>query len=425
VPELHRDGQTMNEPGGKDQVRKVRPLPNPDGNATVTVVVPCYNYARYLPQAVESALSQAGVVVDVVVVDDCSTDESLAVARSLAARDARVKVIAHGCNSGPVQTFNDGLEQARGEFLVRLDADDLLTPGSLERSVAVMRAHPSVGLVYGHPLHFSGTGLPVARGTATRWTIWQGRRWLADRCRSGFNVITSPEAFMRRSVVDKVGGQQPLAHTHDMEMWLRMSAFSDVAYIHGADQAWHRDHAASLSARKVDGYRDLVERQSAFEVLFSGTAGTIPEAPQLRSLAMTAIAAAAVEAATRQYDHPRPNAELVGRYRGIARSAVPRVEAVPGWRGLEKRMAMNPDATSRHPVFFMERALRGIRGAVRHRRWHSTGVYEASCLRPSVIAEGSRASGMVIMRNWRRCYPFRANYYQIFHALLQFAKKPR
>ncbi|PWK76877.1 glycosyltransferase family A protein [Aminobacter sp. AP02] len=350
-----------------------RTRPKPDGNASVTVVIPCYNYARYLPQALQSALSQAGVITNVVIVDDASSDDSLAVARSLATSDARIAVLAHERNMGPVQTFNDGLAQAQGEFLVRLDADDLLTPGSLARSVAVMRQNANVGLVYGHPLHFSGEALPVPRLTATHSTIRPGHQWLADRCRFGFNVITSPEVMMRKSVVDRVGGQQPLAHTHDMEMWLRVAAFSDVAYIHGADQAWHREHSASLSARKVDVYRDLVERRAAFEVLFAGIAGKIPQAADLRFSAMMAIATDAIELASRQYDHPRADIEMVEKYCEVARATVPAVEDVPGWNGLKKRMAMGSRIASRHPLFFFERAVRGLRGAVRRRRWHRTG----------------------------------------------------
>lgn len=346
----------------------------PSAGPTVTVVIPCYNYARYLPQAVESVLSQAGAAVDIVIVDDASGDDSLAVARTLAARDPRVAVIAHSHNTGPVATFNDGLAQATGEFLVRLDADDLLTPGSLARSLAVMHAHPTVGLVYGHPLHFHGAQLPAARSKATRWTLWPGRQWLADRCHTGFNVITSPEVLMRRSVVDRVGGQKELAHTHDMEMWLRLSAFSDVAYIHGADQAWHREHADSLSARHVDTFRDLTERQAAFETLFSGMASSLKEAGTLRAAAMRAIAIDAVELASRQYDHANPDALMVARLREIAAALTPDVTTLPGWAGLEKRMAMGAPRAFLHPPFFAERVMRGLAGIHRRRRWHRCGV---------------------------------------------------
>lgn len=342
--------------------------------ATVTVVIPCYNYGRYLPQAVGSVLAQPGIAVDVVVVDDASADDSLAVARGLAAADARVAVLSHARNAGPVATFNDGLALASGEFLVRLDADDLLTPGALARAVAVMRAHPAVGLVYGHPLHFRGDRLPPARGRATGCTVWPGRRWLADRCVTGLNVITSPEVLMRRSVVDRVGGQNALAHTHDMEMWLRMSAFCDVAYIHGADQAWHREHADSLSARHVDALRDLLERRDAFEVLFAGPAGGLPEAGRLRAAAMRALATDAVELASRQYDHAGADAALAARLRAIALSLVPDAAALPGWSGMERRMAMGARRASRHPLFFAERVLRGLAGRYRRRRWHRAGI---------------------------------------------------
>ena len=212
---------------------------------TVTVVIPCFNYGRFLPDAVTSALSQDGVEVDVVVVDDRSTDDSLAVARALAVEHPAVRVLAHDTNQGPVATFNDGLEFVSGEFLVRLDADDLLTPGSLARAAALARCYPSVGLVYGHPRHFTSEP-PAPRLRVRSWTVWPGRHWLADRCRTGLNVITSPEVLMRTSVVQRVGGQQPLMHTHDMEMWLRISAFADVARVNGPDQAWHRDHPDSL-----------------------------------------------------------------------------------------------------------------------------------------------------------------------------------
>ncbi len=341
--------------------------------ATVTVIIPCYNYARYLPDAVGSVLSQTGVIVDVVIVDDASTDNSLDTAHQLAAGDARITIVSHPRNAGPVETFNDGLRIARGEFLVRLDADDLLTPASLERSVAVMRQFPSVGLVYGHPLHFSGGDLPAHRARATAWTVWPGREWLADRCRTAFNVITSPEVLMRRCVVDQVGGQMPLAHTHDMEMWLRMSAFSDVAYIKGADQAWHREHNQSLSAREVDGFRDLLERRAAFETLFAGSAGALPESAALRSAATRALASHSIEVAKRRYDHVKVDRDLVAALRDFARELVPDVERIPGWRGLDRRAAIGPGPAARHPVFFLERVARGLRDAWRRRRWHRAG----------------------------------------------------
>ncbi|WP_018896717.1 glycosyltransferase family 2 protein [Rhizobium sp. 2MFCol3.1] len=356
--------------------RKLRADIHPaTGLATVTVVIPCYNYARYLREAVNSALSQEGVVVDVIIVDDRSTDNSLAVARNLAAADVRVVVIAHDINSGAVKTFNDGLAAARGEYLVRLDADDLLTPRSLLRSVAVMQRFPSVGLVYGHPIHFTGSQLPAHRDHPTSWTVWPGRDWLETRCRTGTNVITSPEVLMRRAVVDIVGGQMPLAHTHDMEMWLRMAAFCDVAYIKGADQAWHREHPKSLSAVEVDPLRDVMERRDAFETLFSGMAGQIPQADAFRDKARLAIAASAVKLAINRYDRGKLDASETEKLREIATAMVADVRAVPGWRSLERRMLLGARGTRRDLRCIIERVARGVSGRYAQWKWHRTGEW--------------------------------------------------
>lgn len=352
-----------------------QPVLKGDDLRTVTVVVPCYNYARYVGQAIESALGQTGVSSDVVVVDDASTDNSADVARSYAAKDPRVRVLAHTMNAGPVKTFNDGLAVAHGEFLVRLDADDMLTPGSLARSIAVLRAHASVGLVYGHPIHFSGDALPAPRLAPSHWTIWPGQQWLRDRCRDAYNVITSPEVVMRSSVVQKVGGQQDLAHTHDMEMWFRIAALSDVAYIHGADQAWHRKHADSLSAREVDHYRDLLERKEAFDILFDGVSGMLADADSYRRDAYTALAKQALVLACRELDHGRDSEIRAGQFLSMAHSVAPDLSDLQEWNSYQARLRVPPRIRKWHPASLFARIHRRLDHAQSMRRWHRDGVF--------------------------------------------------
>lgn len=350
---------------------RARPRAVPTADATVTVVIPCHDYARYLPAAVGSVLGQEGVRVDVVVVDDASTDDSLAVARRLAAADPRVTVLAHPRNLGPVDTFNDGLARAAGEFLVRLDADDLLTPGSLARSVAVARAYPSVGLVYGHPVHFAGDP-PPARTRARRWTVWPGRRWLADRCADGYNVITSPEVLMRGSVVAAVGGQRPLAHAHDMEMWLRLAARADVAHVAGADQAWHREHAASLSAREVDDATDFRERVAAFAELTAVGAAGLAERDELAAAARRALVRQALRACRYEVDRGRRDPERVRRLMSEALRVAP--ELAGPWARLDAALDARPGPVGR--AAGLARAVRVRADDVRRgRRWARTGTY--------------------------------------------------
>jgi glycosyltransferase involved in cell wall biosynthesis len=217
---------------------------------------------------VGSALAQDEVDPQVIIVDDASTDDSAEVAARFARSDQRVSVVRHLANTGHVQAFNDGLEVATGEFIVRLDADDLLTPGSLARAVALFDAFPKVGLVYGHPVHFTDAVPPGARSTVRRWRVWRGEDWVAYRCARGVNCITTPEAMIRASVVYSIGGLNTALHfAQDMEMWLRAASVSDVGWIDGADQALHRDHPGSMSATNGSGQLlDLQERAKVFDV---------------------------------------------------------------------------------------------------------------------------------------------------------------
>lgn len=355
------------------QARRVQPIPGATGASrpSVSVIVPCYNYGRFLRQSVGSALAQTGVSVDVIIVDDRSTDDSLAVARSLAQSDSRVTVIAHEKNQGPVATFNDGLAKATGQYLVRLDADDLLTPGSLLRSVALLEAFPSVGLVYGHPLHFSGDSLPAARTETRSWTLWPGREWLLRRCQRGVNCITSPEVVMRSSVVTLVGGQKDIAHAHDMEMWMRIALVSDVGHVDGADQAWHREHESSLSARGSNVLVDLFERRQAFDTLVESL--TNIEARRLGWLARRALAHEALDRACRAYDRGVVSQRPVNEYVSFAKDTFPGIEGTAAWRRYQWRCKAGQYA-SKMPWFVLAAILRHVRERYARYKWARTGL---------------------------------------------------
>lgn len=358
---------------GKLSVRQsLRPTVPLHAQELVSVVIPCFNYATYLPAAVESVLSQGHVRTEVIIVDDCSTDQSLEAARRLAKLHPNVRVVEHVTNRGPVETFNDGLAAATGDFLVRLDADDLLTPGSLCRAVAVLNEHENVGLVYGHPLHFSGDTLPKPRLQTSSVTLWPGSEWLARRCRDGLNVITSPEVVMRKSLVDRVGGQQPLAHTHDMEMWLRLAAFSDVAYLRGCDQAWHREHALSLSAQKVDVLLDLKERRRAFDTLFSGVAGLQPGASELSRGAELALDRASIKLAQHELDRHGTGTLQLELLLNEVRSSLTGTRNEVDRLQKQARGTLSPS----RKIFALGRRLKGkIRTESSWRRWHRTGEF--------------------------------------------------
>ena len=114
----------------------------------VTILINNYNYARFLPAAIDSALSQTYHPLEVVVVDDGSTDESPDIIRDYGERIRPV----FKWNGGQASAFNAGFAASRGEVICLLDADDFFFPEKTERSVSALLAHPEVGWVF-HPVH--------------------------------------------------------------------------------------------------------------------------------------------------------------------------------------------------------------------------------------------------------------------------------
>ncbi|TQJ59045.1 glycosyl transferase family 2 [Arthrobacter sp. SLBN-83] len=233
---------------------------------TVSVVIPCYNYARFLPAAVQSVLEQDAVNPDIIIVDDASTDNSAHIALKMAGSEPRIRVIRHHTNMGHIATYNDGLCQATGDYVVLLSADDLLAPGSLARSTALMEAHPEVGLVYGFASEFSDAPPPV-RPRRTSWTLWSGRQWIQLMFGRGANIIMNPEAVVRRSVLDQLGGYNAgMPHAADMDFWLRAAAISGVGRVNGPVQAYYRVHGGNMHLTDFGAFIDDIRaRRQVFE----------------------------------------------------------------------------------------------------------------------------------------------------------------
>lgn len=228
----------------------------------VEVMVTCYNYARYLRQAVESVLTQSHSDLSLVVLDDASTDETPAVSAALAAADPRVSVVRHPSNRGHIAVYNDAIDRARHDILLLLSADDLLLPGALERAVAAFETHLDLGLVHGAwvavPADWKGQVEPLPGGPLKRLHAGRFLKQLAER-----NHIATATAFVRRREQQRLGHYRAdLPHTADLEMWVRFALHSQVAYIPQRQAAW-RFHDDQMS--KGYGPRaDLAQCIAAF-----------------------------------------------------------------------------------------------------------------------------------------------------------------
>lgn len=342
----------------------------------VTVVIPCYNYGRFLGDCVHSVLAQDGVDVDALILDDASTDDSCDVAARLAGSDARVTVIRHDRNAGHIATYNEGLAEASGKYVVLLSPDDMLCRGSLARATAVMEAQPQVGLVYGNPRVIYGYDVGAARTRGRGVRVWGGRDWIARQCRRGLNCIYSPEACVRASVQRAVGGYNPvLPHTGDLEMWLRIASVADIARVN-SDQAYRRIHGGGMMQTMFAGLlADLRGRREAYEAFFAGPGAHLPAAEANLATARRRLAGEALDHVCTHLQKGGSVSPEMAEYVTFAAELGP--EAARLWQWGEYRLLI-AEADRTGPVRAARLGYgalrRDLEGRYRWSRWRLTGV---------------------------------------------------
>lgn len=349
--------------------------PTASARPTVSVIVPCYNYGHFLEGCVASVLSQRGVDVRLLVIDDRSTDDSAAVCRRLAERDDRVEFRQHRENAGLIATANEGLEWAQGEYVVLLSADDLLVPGSLQRAAAVMSEHPDVGLVYGRPLiALEGRALPQPSGKWRSTRVWTGEEWIRMRCRTGHNCISSPEVVVRSSVQRAVGSYDPACyHTSDLNMWLRIAAVAQIAHIRGMPQAIYRIHADSMLRSQDGPLTYLRERRAAFDSFFASCGSTLDAPDRSQAMVGRTLARQALWRACREVEG-LSNAQAVDEYVDFALDIYPDARRLREWRGLALRRRLGAGRSRMFPPFVLAGATHRLRYHADRARWRLKGT---------------------------------------------------
>jgi glycosyltransferase involved in cell wall biosynthesis len=256
----------------------------------VDIFVPCYNYGRFLEACVGSVLGQSVKDVRVLIIDDASSDDSLAVARRLADANPAVSVLAHPRNKGHISTYNEGIAWASADYFLLLSADDLLVAGALERAVEIMEANPDIVLTYGECIAWHDH-LRVPDVEPIRSYTWKRHDLLNEMCMTATNLVPTPTAIARTSTQKAIGGYRAsLLHSGDMEMWLRFAANGSVARI-DAVQAIYRKHSAAMSnayfAEMLSDYRQC---EMAFDSFFNEYDDRLDNSRGLRIVARRALA---------------------------------------------------------------------------------------------------------------------------------------
>ncbi|MFH1865072.1 MAG: glycosyltransferase [Candidatus Eisenbacteria bacterium] len=223
----------------------------PDARAPrVSTIIPCYNGERFIGKAIESVLGQTYRDLEVVVVDDGSSDGSLDVVGRYMS-DGRVKLTRHETNKGIPAARNTGLGSSTGEFVAFLDQDDMWVPGKLEAQVPVLdEGPPDLGMVFSDIVMIDdhGTRLGLAQGREIPRNIGRMSRHRRLRALYLRNFIPLISVLARRTCLDGVGrfDESIRGGMDDYDLCLRIVPDWDVALIN-EPLAVHRVHEGSYS----------------------------------------------------------------------------------------------------------------------------------------------------------------------------------
>ena len=186
-----------------------------------SVLLPVYNAGNCLAPALDSVLLQTDADFELIAVDDGSTDGTPALLRRYGELDSRVRIVRCQRHAGIVPALNGGLRVARGEFIARMDADDVSHPDRLRQQREFLQTHPDVGLV-GCRVEFGGD--PEVRTGYWRHVEWMNS--LLDHDAITLNrfiesPFAHPSVMFRRSIAETLGGYRDGPFPEDYEMWLR------------------------------------------------------------------------------------------------------------------------------------------------------------------------------------------------------------
>ena len=189
----------------------------------VTVLMSVYNSEQYLAEAIESILGQTFTNFEFLIINDGSRDGSLKILKAYEKKDPRIRLISRA-NKGLVASLNEGIEKAKGEYLARMDSDDVSVPTRLEKEAAYLDVHPSVGLVGSNYTVIDESGKHL---TSTNvFTHPHDLKIAQVTC----NQYGHGSIMARLELIKELGGYDvSVGHVEDYHLWTRLSRVADIA----------------------------------------------------------------------------------------------------------------------------------------------------------------------------------------------------
>jgi glycosyltransferase involved in cell wall biosynthesis len=223
----------------------------------VSVVMPAKNAAAHIRETIESVFAQGDDVGELIVVDDGSTDDTVAMVRSFDA--GRIRLAANG-RSGVSAARNLGAAMAGGHWLMFLDADDRLRPGAVSKLVAAAMAAPRAVVVYGDYDSIDGLGRPIGRRGLLKRSKPSGQ--VLTRLAAGNFIVNGGVMLVRADAFNAVGGfDESLKYCEDWYCWCRLAAVGEFQFTraHLLDYRVHAANTMRAALRSPEDFFPAVE----------------------------------------------------------------------------------------------------------------------------------------------------------------------
>jgi glycosyltransferase involved in cell wall biosynthesis len=218
----------------------------------LSVVMSVYNAGEYLGEAVDSLLSQTVRAAEIILIDDGSTDGSLERIRAYEAEEPSIRVIADGENRGLTKRLNQGIAEARGSLIARMDSDDICEPDRFEKQLAAIDQDPQLVLVGSRYLVVDPQGepltdfkVPLAHEEIERWLI-EGTG----------QAVLHPSVIMRRDAVQSVGGyDETYRYAQDLDLFLKLAEVGRLRNLDGRLMRYRAHFSASGYDKRAEQER--------------------------------------------------------------------------------------------------------------------------------------------------------------------------
>lgn len=206
------------------------------GNPLISIVMVNYNHEESIGESIESVIAQTWQNWELIIVDDGSTDSSPEIIKEYAQKDSRILPVLQAENNHICVATNIGLSKVRGEFVARLDSDDIWQPQKLEKQIQYMREHPEGSLCFTKLDIIDEKGRNINQDNPVLYDIYNGRQegkkgWIRHFFYYG-NTLIQSTLLMKREVLDTIGGFN-LAYMqgHDFDFFTRAILKYDFIFL--------------------------------------------------------------------------------------------------------------------------------------------------------------------------------------------------